>query len=312
MSGEAVSNNGDLQIHSDLQRIFQEGIPSASAIAVAALQRCLLGREQDAEWMKDRFSTLVESVQAAAQENYRQAQQEAGRTAFTQVLLPLVGDSAGPADVVSMLADNFHALERFFAGLAQGRRSHTGKAFELLVCQFVNLHYAYTAQAVIQGQPDWVFPSVNHLRDQPADTIVFSAKKTVKDRWRQMVTDSTQPMGLFLATLDEDLCADELQAMQKARVYPVVTTRAKLGRREYASARNVLTFEEFFRERVDTAVHKWVAARVVTAPEAAEEPIQRFPGDPFAEKTPPEMLRPTFSHTRETLRRALRQPSLFD
>ncbi|MGI9101440.1 MAG: type II restriction endonuclease [Terriglobales bacterium] len=312
MSGEAVSNNSDLQIHSDLQRVFHEGLPSASAIAEGALQRCLLGREQDADWMKDRFSTLVESVQASAQEEYRRAQQRAGRAAFASVLLPLVGEQACPADFVALLGDNFHALDRFFAGLTQGRRSHTGKAFELLVCQFISLHYSYTSQAVIHGQPDWVFPSVNHLRDQPADTIVFSAKKTIKDRWRQMVTDATQPLGLFLGTLDEDLPSAELEAMHSSRVYAVVTTRAKLGRREYASARNVLTFEEFFRERLDTAVDRWVAAGLVAAPVIEEEPVQRFSGDPFAEKTPPEMLRPTFSHTRETLRRALRQPSLFD
>jgi EcoRII C terminal len=281
------------KIETDLHRAFQERIPKAVAIAERAVHESIAGHEQDAEWIKANFSTLIEAVHAAACDEYQEAQQEAARAAFCSVLLPLAGENATPADVVRVLGDNFYVLDRFFVGLTHARRPHAAKAFELLICKFLAVHYAGAAQPLLPGQPDFILPSVDQLRRNPADTIIFSIKKTVRDRWRHMIPEGTRPLGFFLATTDEEITPTDLSEMKAANVHVVVPARVKLVRTDYESAPNVLTFEKFFAFHLDPAVERWLAAGVLrpSQPNANPEGV-------FADASQPELLPPGFGAPR--------------
>lgn len=79
---------------------------------------------------------------------------------MARVFLPLIGEHATAAQTVELLGQYFYALDRFFLGLTQGRRPRAGKAFELLIRElFVRLHYPFTSQPIINGQPDFILPS---------------------------------------------------------------------------------------------------------------------------------------------------------
>jgi len=150
------------KIELDLHRVFQERIPSTLAIAERAVGTVVAGHQQDVDWIKANFSALVEAVQAAACEEYLQAQQEAARGAFCDVLLPLAGENPTCSDFARLLGDNFYVLDRFFVGLTHARRPHVIKAFELLICRFLAAHYPGATQPVIPGHPDFIFPrSIN-------------------------------------------------------------------------------------------------------------------------------------------------------
>lgn len=303
-----MSSDAELRVESDLQRLFQERLPSASVIAELAVRKAMDGHEEDPAWLKEHFSALVDEVQVAAVQEYVALQQTAVRLAFGDVLLPLAGQNATAGDLINVLADNFGGLERFFASLAQGRKPHAGKAFEMLVARLFSRHYAYAQQPILKGQPDFVFPSVEHFRSDPNDSLVFSVKKTIRERWRQMVTTMTKPLGYFVATTDEDVPAADLAEMHTARMYMVVPTRVKRGRVDYDQAGNVMTFEHFFAAHLDPAVERWKAAKVIRADAAKEHDFRQL----FAPK--PEPRPSVFSTSRTTARLMLRlqQGSLFD
>jgi len=252
-------------VHDQLRKAFQREIPSGNQIAATAVNKALRGRDVDNDWIRQNFSNLVEHVQIDAYSEYLAAEQIAGSRALARVFLPLIGEHATAAQTVEMLGRYFYALDRFFLGLTQGRRPRAGKAFELLIRElFIRLRYPFTSQPIINGQPDFILPSVEHFHRNAPDAIIFTIKRTLRERWRQIVTEGTRGLGFFLATIDEGIAARDLEAMLQSRIYVVVPTRIKTLRPDYEAAVNVITFEHFFQFYLDSAMQRWRAAGVVT------------------------------------------------
>lgn len=247
-----------------LSQAFRRRIPSGGTIASRAVREGLAGHEEDPVWVKKNFSKLVERVQIAAYEAYLEEEQKAGKEALAEAFLPLVKPGAGPTDVVHLMGDYFFALDRFFLRLTQGRRPRAGAAFELLLRElFVNLKYPFSPQPIINGQPDFVMPSIEHFKKNPPDCIIFTVKRSLRERWRQIVTEGTRGLGFFLATIDEKIAERDLPEMLRSRIHLVVPTRVKDSRPDYKKAPNVITFESFFQFYLDPAMTRWKAHGVL-------------------------------------------------
>ena len=263
MASSAVPPSSE-DVHELLRRAFQREIPTGNQIAATAVQKALWGHENDDTWIRQNFSDLIEHVQIDAYEEYLAAEQIAGSKALADVFLPLIGEHATATQMVDVLGHYFYALDRFFLGLTQGRRPRAGKAFEMLIRElFVRLRYPFSPQPIINGQPDFILPSIEHFRRNPPDAIIFTIKRTLRERWRQIVTEGTRGLGFFLATIDEGIAVRDLEAMLQSRIYIVVPTRIKTIRPDYEAAVNVITFEHFFQFYLDPAMQRWRAAGVV-------------------------------------------------
>ena len=301
MATEAVQH-----VEGELHRAFVDRMPGAVAIAEFAVEQCLSDRGSDVAWMKAHFSVIADTAMLAAQERYLDAQRHAAKAAFFNVLLPMVGERATADEFVGILADNFQSLDKFFVSLGQARHPHVVKTFELLVCRLVATAYAGAAHAVLRGQPDFILPSIEQFRRNPGDCIVFSVKKNVRDRWRQMVSDSSKPHTFFVATLDEEVSKLDLIEMEALHFHLVVTDRVKDCRHDYQVAANVITFEDLCMLHLDPAVERWRKAGIVRAEQRA--------GNTRGGSTP-EKLPPGFGPATRTGRRitvGLQQPSLFE
>lgn len=249
-----------------LKTAFHRAIPSGNQIAATAVHNALANHAGDEAWIRQNFSNLVEHVQIDAYQEYLAAEQSAGSKALSDVLLPIIGEHATAKQSVDAMGQYFYALDRFFLGLTQGRRPRAGKAFELLIRElFVRLRYPFSAQPIIGGnsQPDFVLPSIEYFRRNPPDAIIFTVKRTLRERWRQIVTEGTRGLGFFLATIDEKIADRDLEAMLESRIHIVVPTRIKTLRPDYEAAVNVITFEHFFQYYLDPAMQRWRAAGVV-------------------------------------------------
>lgn len=248
----------DEQVFGRLKKAFRESVPSGSVIAKQTVKSALAEHEGDIDWIKGNFSRLVEQVQLAAYRKYQESERTGGRRSIEKVFLPLVGENATARDAIDVIGRHFHALDRFFLGLTQGRRPRAGKAFELLIRElFVRLSYPFAAQPLINGQPDFVLPSLEHFRKHPSDCIIFTVKRTLRERWRQIVTEGTRGLGFYLATIDEDVGERDLAAMLESRITLVVPERLKRNLAKYKAAPNVITFEYFFRFYLDPAMERW-------------------------------------------------------
>jgi hypothetical protein len=246
-----------------LAKGFRRRITRGSTIAGRAVAKNLGERNRDIEWIKQNFSALVEQVQADAYEEYKHAERSAGAETIAEVFIGLLGGHSAE-DTVRLFGTHFFALDRFFLGLTQGRRPRAGKTFEYLIKElFVRLHYPFSSQPIINGQPDFLLPSIEHFERFAADCIIFTVKRTLRERWRQIVTEGTRGLGFFLATIDENVAERDLTEMLRSRVTLVVPERIKHIREDYEEAPNVISFEHFFRFYLDPAMERWREAGIL-------------------------------------------------
>ena len=250
-------------VHHRLKTAFKDSMPSGREIAGRVVAGMIAGH--DPKWIKQNFGRLVEQVQHDVYRRYLKAERAAGMAAIRAVFTPLTTDTESPPHVVDIVAGQFHALDRFFLSVTQGRKQRAGGAFEYLIRElFVHLRYPFTAQAIINGQLDFVLPSEHYFHANPMDCIIFTVKRTLRERWRQIISEGTRGLGFFLATIDEKIAARDLPAMLESRIHIVVPARIKNCRDEYKAAANVITFEQFFSRHLDPAMKRWRASGVIS------------------------------------------------
>jgi hypothetical protein len=219
---------------------------------------------QEKHYIRSNFSNLIGEIEHTAHEIYKEHQKKCG----TMALLEFFGLDKGliPATpgFIEAIQGSFEELNRFFLSLAQSRKARAGKTFEEIIRRlFKALEYPFDEQIVINGKPDFLLPSEEHYRRHAADCIIFTAKRTLRERWRQIVTEGTRGLGFFLATIDGDITETQLGEMKGNRIYLVVEIRLKENNAKYKQALNVITFENFFRHHLDPAMQRWREAKII-------------------------------------------------
>lgn len=123
---------------------------------------------------------------------------------------------------------NCQALIDFANSILNRRKSRAGHSLELhLEAIFNSLGIEYEAQVITEGnkRPDFIFPSSKayHSTSFPTDKLVFlAAKRTCKDRWRQIINEADRIKNKFLFTLQEGISSNQLREMKSERVSLVV------------------------------------------------------------------------------------------
>jgi hypothetical protein len=230
-----------------------------------AVNKALSSHRENSVWVKQHFSELIESIQVDAYNFYLSAEKPAWKSAVVKAFGPLLHNDSSTEKALSVICEHFYALDKFFLGLTNGRRARAGSAFEILLRElFTLLKYPFTAHPRIDGNPDFVLPSIKHYKENPLDSIVFTAKRSLRERWRQITSEGEKGTAFFLATIDEKVTAIDLRTMQAKKIFLVVPARLKENITHYALAPAVITFEEFFLNHLDPAMARWRRSGTIT------------------------------------------------
>lgn len=237
----------------------------ASPIAVIDEAFTVLPRSKKSpDYIKSNFSGLIEELEQNAHTLYKQYEKDTGTNALleffglTNDLIPV------PIKLVDKIRESFEDLNLFFLSLAQSRKARAGKAFEVIIKRlFKSLEYPFDEQVIINGKPDFLLPSKKHYSVHAADCIIFTAKRTLRERWRQIVTEGVRGLGFYLATIDEKVTENALKEMKVSRIFLVVPAQLKKTLDHYKVAPNVLTFETFFKQHLDPAMQRWKENAVI-------------------------------------------------
>jgi hypothetical protein len=209
------------------------------------------------EQIKINFDDLVHEIQGKTYSLYLEKEREFGKKVLRLLVEKIKNDGVASFETFEeKIGDYFNDLDAFYMSLAQSRKSRAGKAFENIIkFLFSSLKYPFDVQQVINGKPDFLLPSRRHYDQQAMDCIIFTAKRTLRERWRQIVTEGTRGLGFYLATVDEKISQNQLDEMNEHRIYLVCPKEIKNNR--YANCRNVLTFSRFFEDHLDPAMTRW-------------------------------------------------------
>jgi len=208
--------------------------------------------------IKKNFDQLLFDSEAEAYRIYLESQKEFGKKVLGEFIdyLYKQGHCNSQNDLKIVFGEHFDALDKFFLSIAQSRKARAGKTFERIHNSlFKKLSYPFTEQAVINGKPDFVMPSVDYYRKNPLNCIIFTAKRTLRERWRQIVTEGTRGIGFYLATIDKKISGNQLHEMMNHRIFLVVPKNIK--DEYYSNIENVLSFRMFFEDHLDSKFRIW-------------------------------------------------------
>ena len=233
-------------------------IPDQQVIISEALDEIISVYGRDPANLKANYDDAVFQSEKLAYRVYLREEEKYGRRVMEALGVYLIQmmEEDRSFSLGGVLGEHFTILDRFFLSLAQSRKARAGKGFEEIHNYlFRMLGYPFTAQAVINGKPDFIMPSVEYYYKNPMDSIIFTAKRTLRERWRQIVTEGTRGLGFFLATIDGAVTREQLSEMMRHRIYMVVPE--DLRREKYIGMENVISFSEFFRDHLDPRMEAW-------------------------------------------------------
>jgi len=234
-------------------------MPDQSKIIEKAQKRIATEHKLSPAFIKTNFDRLLLDMERYGYEYYLEEQKKVNVILLKEYLSERFRrlKDKGVAGLQELIENNFDALDDFFKSLGQSRKSRAGQSFEEnLKWLFKKLGYPFDEKILINGRPDFLIPGVKEYKRNPMNCIIFTAKRTLRERWRQIVTEGTRGLGFFLATLDDDKSTDEISEMMKHRIYMVVPEPIKRTVVNYKNAPNVISFTEFFRNHLDPALQR--------------------------------------------------------
>ncbi len=231
---------------------LKEKIGSTDEIGDEAAKQLAAEQDLTPKEIRRRFSALVQRTEALCYQIYLTRQNEAGEVVLRD-FFQTVDDQ--PA---------FEILDRFYLSIAQSRKTRAGQTFEATIRGlFRQCGYPFQEQCIVNGKPDFLMPSEAHYLRLATDCIIFTAKRTIRERWRQIATEGTRGKALYLATIDHAVSATQAEEMRTNRIYLVVPQQLKHDVAHYKSTANVISFEDFFTDHLNPAMERWKRARVI-------------------------------------------------
>lgn len=226
---------------------FKSGIPTNEKLCVSAAEKILFGKTEPE--IKRNFSKLFDLMQEEIYQRYLEAEKTSGQFVVNE-------------EIATYGGVDFSELNSFFLSISQSRKSRAGSAFEYIIKElFSRLSYPFSSQVNIDGaKPDFVMPSEAYFREKPLDSIIFTAKRTLRERWRQVVTEANKGYGFYLATLDDKIAENQISHAATHKIFLVVPESVKSENKAYRESYNILSFEEFFEDHLDPAMKRWKKA----------------------------------------------------
>lgn len=141
--------------------------------------------------------------------------------------------------VAARISGGFHAPEgadvdgflSFSLSVQNRRKARAGQALENhmeAVFGAQGIRYVRGAETENRNKPDFLFPGQQEYRDQgfPAARLtMLGAKSTLKDRWRQVLSEAVRIEEKHLLTLEPGVSENQTDEMQAKRLQLVVPRR---------------------------------------------------------------------------------------
>jgi hypothetical protein len=156
------------------------------------------------------------------------------------------------------VAEHFSDYDKFFLSLSQARKSRAGKTFEhILKPLFDKCNIPYSFQAVVNGKPDFIIPDRESYLQAPQNTLVVTAKRTVRERWRQIATEGARGFRFYLATIDKKISKNTLDEMSQNQVSLLIPQPVIDEIEIYQNHNIIYSYETLFKKLIPHCLDLW-------------------------------------------------------
>lgn len=128
------------------------------------------------DYLKEHFDTVIDELLRLEHQLYLEKQKEVS----VRVLAEEFPEPGGN----KFWQEHYEELDRLFLTISQSRKQRAGGSFERHVdFLFERLKYPFDKQKTINGKPDFIMPNVETYKKNRSDAILFTAKRTLRERW---------------------------------------------------------------------------------------------------------------------------------
>lgn len=148
-------------------------------------------------------------------------------------------------------------LREIFLSISQSRKTRGGRDFELQfgkLLELMNVPYQKIKRAY---RVDFMIPSDELFRRNPTAAAIVSAKRTLRERWREVVEElhAMRSPNIFLVTADPDVGSGHVKAIcGDYRIHLVVWDEVK---EKYSSESLVLGYSQWANDRIPILRQFW-------------------------------------------------------
>lgn len=149
-------------------------------------------------------------------------------------------------------------LAEVFLSISQSRKQRGGKDFELQFGKMLSLMNLPYERIDRKYRVDFILPDSKTLANNRTVAVIASAKRTLRERWREVVEElhNTRAPNIFLITADTDITNSHVNSIcGKYNIHLVVWDEVKQKR--FADEPLVLGYTSWTNERVPALQQFW-------------------------------------------------------
>ena len=164
--------------------------------------------------------------------------------------------------IVGLFEKLYPYLRRCYLSIAQSRKARGGKDFELTFGRLLELAEVPYEKLERTSRVDFMLPSDAAFQHNPTAAAIASAKRTLRERWREVVEElqATRSPNIFLVTADSDISAGHVEAIcGRYRIQLVVWDEIKTSR--FPIEPLVLSYSQWANERLPVLEAFWKESR---------------------------------------------------
>lgn len=219
--------------------------------------------KKDSNYFKQNASTIIENIRKSCWNEFRPSEKDFTSKMIQSLIDKKSIESLTPAKAISWFAEEYP--EHIYAlnlSNTQSRRSRAGKEFEAIIELILigagipmdtqgNIGKKEFIKKGLGKLVDVVSPGVAEYMINKRNTVLISAKTTLRERWQEVPEEMgrTGAREMFLATLDPSISDEVLETLYEANIQ--VTTTKSIKQKYYASNPRVLDFEELIEICLD-------------------------------------------------------------
>lgn len=220
------------------------------------------------QYFKENASHMIEMLRSSCWDEFVPLEKQFTTDMLKMLIDETVVNTLTPLEAIAWFAEQFP--EHIYAltlSNTQSRRSRAGKEFEAIIeLILIGAGVSLDSQGNIGKEEfvkkglgkmvDVVSPGVIEYTINKRNTVLISAKTTLRERWQEVPEEMgrTGAREMFLVTLDENISKEVLDTLYEANIQITTTKRIKECR--YKNNNRVLTFEELITICLSN-VQKW-------------------------------------------------------
>ncbi len=234
----------------------RELMPSGEMLAKEAQQKFGKSYSLEKDQIQKNFNKYLKELLELEFKIYKKYEKSCSEKIIKEAVQKKLLKSSG--SFYKDLIANYDNIWNFFLSISQSRKTRAGGSFENHVkFLFERLDYPFDSQTFLNGRVDYVIPSESAFRKNRTACVVISIKRTLRERWRQVIGElqSTRAGKIYILTADNDISTSKVKEIKSHNVTLVVWDEYKNER--FEDYHYVIGFSDFINIHLPSSRALW-------------------------------------------------------